>query len=703
VVVPEMMLVRGWASFHEKPKEEGKKVRFPKSNKGKSNETRRVEWQLTSIRPGKRTIGRRTYSGWLLCTAALLTAAQMVHAQSSILGTNLIVDGNAEAGPAGTSIKDIVPSIPNWTRGGTGTTNVLPYGLTGYELLSDPAPPDHGFQYFVGAGWPNAATLSQIIDVSSGASAISAGNVKYTASAYLGSSNPGDYYGSVQMTVAFENANGQPFSAPSLGPLAYIGNGMSLQQQIGLVPAGTVQIVITLSFLGINGGNGAADSLSLVLNTLGTNPQSVLGTNLVANGGAEAGPNSPPDTTVAYIPDWSTADGISVAPYGGTGWITTSDPGPADRGVNVFCGWHGLAEGNMYQDMDVSAAATLIDSGQVTYELSAWLGSVLGENGSPTLTYTLFDWSGNQLAPTGQLGPTSHSGTALIEISNSGTLPSGTRRIHIALKFPSEDALADNIAFTLAAPSGPPVISPGGIIGASAFGAFSTIAPGSWIEIYGMDLASTTQSWTGSDFTNGVAPTSLGGVNVSVGGQAAYIDYISPGQVNALVASDAPTGVVPVTVTTSNGTSDDFWLIVNPTQPGLLAPSSFLISGKQYVTALLADGTYVLPEGAITGLNSQPAKAGDEIVFYGVGFGPVRPNIPAGQLVQQANTLAAAFEMSINKIPANVVYAGLATGFTGLYQFNVVVPANPGSGAVPLTFTLGGVPAGQTLYLAVGN
>jgi uncharacterized protein (TIGR03437 family) len=65
--------------------------------------------------------------------------------------------------------------------------------------------------------------------------------------------------------------------------------------------------------------------------------------------------------------------------------------------------------------------------------------------------------------------------------------------------------------------------------------------------------------------------------------------------------------------------------------------------------------------------------------------------------------LAAAFELSINKISANVVYKGLAPGFTGLYQFNVVVPPNPGSGAVPLTFTLGGVPAGQTLYLAVGN
>jgi uncharacterized protein (TIGR03437 family) len=38
-----------------------------------------------------------------------------------------------------------------------------------------------------------------------------------------------------------------------------------------------------------------------------------------------------------------------------------------------------------------------------------------------------------------------------------------------------------------------------------------------------------------------------------------------------------------------------------------------------------------------------------------------------------------------------------------LYQFNVVVPASVGSGAVPLTFTVGGVAGTQTLYLAVSN
>jgi len=659
---------------------------------------------------GKRTIGH-TYGGRLLCVAALLATAQIVQAQQSILGTNLIVNGNAEAGPASADGKSLVASIPGWTR--TGNANVLPYGLTGYALLSDPGPPDpgtsqgnltppdRGFQYFLGAANGSVSSLTQTIDVSSGASIISGGNVKYTASAYLGSLRVGAENESftAQVTINFQNASGQNFSTVTLGPLAFVwsATGMSLQQKIGLVPAGTVRIAVTLT---LNKSLAIADNLSLVLSTLVTSPESVLGTNLVVNGDAEAGPGVAPPATTLYVPAWSTTYGASVAPYGGTGWITVSDPGPADRRVNLFWGW---TDGtSSYQDIDVSPAASLIDSGQVTYQVSAWLGGI-GSSRSPTLTYTFFDWSGMQLAVTGQLGPSSHSGTALVETSHSDTLPSGTRLVHIALSFQSGDSLADDIAFTLAAPSGPPVISPGGIISASAFGASSSIAPGTWIEIYGTDLASTTQSWSGSDFTNGVAPTILGGVSVSVGGQAAFIDYVSPSQVNALVPSDTPTGVVPVTVTNSNGASDDFWLVVNTAQPGLLAPGNFLISGKQYAVALFGDGTYVLPEGAIAGLNSRPAQPGDEIVLYGIGFGLVTPNIPAGQLVQQANTLASAFEMSIDKTPANALYYGLASGFTGLYQFNVVVPAKPGSGAVPLTFTVDGVAGTQTLYLAVAN
>ena len=186
----------------------------------------------------------------------------------------------------------------------------------------------------------------------------------------------------------------------------------------------------------------------------------------------------------------------------------------------------------------------------------------------------------------------------------------------------------------------PPSISSGGIVTASAFGAFPSIAPGSWIEIYGANLAADSRSWTGADFTGVNAPTSLDGTKVTIGGQPAFIDYISPTQVNAQVPSSVAAGSQPVIVTSAAGASAASTITVNQQEPGLLAPSSFTVGGKQYVAALFSDGaTFVLPPGAIAGVSARRALPGDTITLYGIGFGPVTPNMPAGQVVQQSNTL----------------------------------------------------------------
>jgi len=249
-----------------------------------------------------------------------------------------------------------------------------------------------------------------------------------------------------------------------------------------------------------------------------------------------------------------------------------------------------------------------------------------------------------------------------------------------------------------------PAISPGGVVSAGAFGGFTSIAPGSWIEIYGSNLAVNTRSWVASDFSGVNAPTSLDGTSVTIAGQQAFVDYISLGQVNAQVPSNVAVGSQQIVVTAPGGSSVPYTVTVNAAQPGLLAPSSFNVGGKQYAVALFPDGvTYVLPPGAVAGLSSRRAQPGDTITLYGVGFGPVVPNIPAGQIVQQNNTLAASLQVGFGTIPATLQYDGLAPDAVGLYQFNVVVPNVPSSDTSPLTFTLGGVAGAQALYLAIQN
>ncbi len=246
-----------------------------------------------------------------------------------------------------------------------------------------------------------------------------------------------------------------------------------------------------------------------------------------------------------------------------------------------------------------------------------------------------------------------------------------------------------------------PSIASAGVIGASAFGGFKQIAIGGWVEIYGSYLAPDSRLWAGSDFNGSNAPTLLDGTSVTIGGQPAFPDYISPGQVNVQVPTGIGTGSQQVIVKTQYGTSAAFTVTVNPEEPGLLVPSSFTINSVDYVVATLPDGSYVLPPGAIAGVNSRLAQGGDTVTLYGVGFGAVTPSIPAGQVVSQSNMLALPLQVKFGNTAVSVTYAGLAPGLVGLYQFNVVVPNATFGGRAELLMTLGGVALQQTPFIAV--
>jgi uncharacterized protein (TIGR03437 family) len=240
------------------------------------------------------------------------------------------------------------------------------------------------------------------------------------------------------------------------------------------------------------------------------------------------------------------------------------------------------------------------------------------------------------------------------------------------------------------------------VISAGSYGGFTSIAPATWIEIYGQNLATTTADWTGA-FNGNNAPTSVGGTTVTVGGESLFIDYVSPGQVNGQVPSDVATGPQPVIVTTAAGSSAAFTINVNATEPGLLAPPQFLINNDQYAVALFADGFYDLPPGLVSEIASRRAVPGDTIMLYGIGFGPVSDGTQAGVIDQNLNDVNASVDISIGGVSATISYAGLTPGVVGLYQFNVVVPNIPASDITPLTFTLNGTPVPQKLYLFIGN
>ncbi len=244
----------------------------------------------------------------------------------------------------------------------------------------------------------------------------------------------------------------------------------------------------------------------------------------------------------------------------------------------------------------------------------------------------------------------------------------------------------------------PPSIS--SMLTASAFGAYPGVAaPGSYVEIHGSNLAATTRQWAASDFTGSAAPTSLDGVSVSVGGAPAFVSYVSPTQVNIQVPGINP-GSASVVVSFQGQSSAAATLTINAQEPGLFAPASFRVNGKQYAAAFhAATGAYV-NNGILPGTAVSPVVPGETLVFYGIGFGAVTPTESPGQTASGLTALANPFAMKIGNSAATVLYAGLDPGSVGLYQFNVTVPTNISSGDQAIQISINGaVSSLQTLFL----
>lgn len=245
----------------------------------------------------------------------------------------------------------------------------------------------------------------------------------------------------------------------------------------------------------------------------------------------------------------------------------------------------------------------------------------------------------------------------------------------------------------------PVVATPVGVVTATSYGGSQAIAPGTWIEIYGHNLATVLRrTWGGADFNGAQAPNTLAGTTVTIADKRAYVDYVNEDQVNAQVPTGIPTGNQKLVVSTAGGDSIGIPVIVNSVQPAILAPPVFKFAAGQYAVALFPDGnTFVLPPGFTNAVKTARAKPGDTITLYGVGFGPVTPNIDAGIIVSQPNNLAN-FQAAFASVPATIQFAGLVAGNVGLYQFNVVVPKVPAKDSTLFTFNLGGNTGTQTLF-----
>jgi uncharacterized protein (TIGR03437 family) len=231
---------------------------------------------------------------------------------------------------------------------------------------------------------------------------------------------------------------------------------------------------------------------------------------------------------------------------------------------------------------------------------------------------------------------------------------------------------------------------------ANAGGYETNIASATWVAIFGTNLSNLPNpyTWQSNDFVNSALPTSLQGVSVTINGIAAYVYYLSSGQINVLAPDDSATGMVPVVVTVAGQPSNTFMVQKNAFSPAFLTADNVHIVAQHLDYSLLGPpGLY--PGGAAT----TPAKAGETIILYGVGFGPTNPVAPTGQIVPGGEHLVNPVTMTIGGIAVTPQFAGLSG--SGLYQFNVTVPTGVASGDVPVSATIGNYTTQSTAVITV--
>ncbi len=206
-------------------------------------------------------------------TATTLPSPTPTQPPAASLGTNLIVNGNAEQGTCPGNTITVAPTIPGWSR--TGDVTTIQYGASGGDVGPTSAgPTDRGNCYFWGG--PNLGntdntneTMTQTIDVSTLAQKIDSASLTYQLSAWLGGFVSQDDHAA--LSIQFLNASKSAVGTASIGPvLAKDRQDTSelLQQTTsGAVPAGTRSITVTVTFTKTAAGDndGLADDLSLVL------------------------------------------------------------------------------------------------------------------------------------------------------------------------------------------------------------------------------------------------------------------------------------------------------------------------------------------------------------------------------------------------------------------------------------------------------
>jgi uncharacterized protein (TIGR03437 family) len=310
--------------------------------------------------------------------------------------------------------------------------------------------------------------------------------------------------------------------------------------------------------------------------------------------------------------------------------------------------------------------------------------------GQPTpLQVTIFDNCGNNL-DSGTVVASFSDGDPDVSLNPLGAgqwsatwVPSNaSASATMTLQGVSENGLFGSgmLSGPVAASTATPLIDAGGI--ANAASGAPIIAPGAFISIYGANMAGGLTVASSTPF-----PDSLGATEAFLGGQPLPLYFTSGGQVNAIVPYDiAPNSSQQLIIQAGNALSQPEPVTVAAAQPGVFTQNQ---SGSG-PGAILGQ-----KPGKVAALNTaaNPASAGDALLIFCTGLGTVTPAVAAGSAASTTvlSNTDNPVTVTVGEKDAQVLFAGLAPGFVGLYQVNVIVPSGIAAASdVPVALTAAG-------------
>jgi len=200
-----------------------------------------------------------------------------------------------------------------------------------------------------------------------------------------------------------------------------------------------------------------------------------------------------------------------------------------------------------------------------------------------------------------------------------------------------------------------PQINPGGVVSSANYGPL--IAPGGIFSIFGSGLATAPGGISSTPY-----PLNINGTQVTVNGEQAPLLYVSSAVINAQMPSGA-SGTVSVAVTVNGASSQPADVNIKPVAPAMYTKDG---TGRHLIAAQHLNYSEVS--------TSAPAQPGEEIILYGTGLGATNPPLPTNTPPTAAAPAAETPVITIGGQSAQVLYAGAAGVYPGLYQINVYVP-----------------------------